>query len=186
MGIKSEPPAKITQTDIRYAKFAREYLVDGNGTQAAIRAGYSPTSAGSTAAVILADPRTQTALRKARLELESASGVTIAEVVQELRGILLADPGDALAADGAVLPLADWPEPLRRALGGMEVVTRRCKCGQSNDVTKLKWWTKTAASDQLLRHLGGYAAVEVDIGPTLASLIAGKQRRLRDGKDGDG
>lgn len=37
-------------------RFADEYLVDCNGTQAAIRAGYSEKSSGTTASKLLADP----------------------------------------------------------------------------------------------------------------------------------
>lgn len=40
---------------LKRQRFAQEYLVDGNGTQAAIRAGYSPRTANEQAARLLAN-----------------------------------------------------------------------------------------------------------------------------------
>ena len=41
----------------KQARFVEEYLVDLNGTQAAIRAGYSPKTAAATASRLLRKPR---------------------------------------------------------------------------------------------------------------------------------
>ena len=41
----------------KYECFCQEYLVDLNQTQAAIRAGYSPRSAGQTASALMKKPK---------------------------------------------------------------------------------------------------------------------------------
>lgn len=42
--------------NVQHEQFANEYLIDFNGTQAAIRAGYSPNSANEQACAMLAKP----------------------------------------------------------------------------------------------------------------------------------
>lgn len=54
-------PRALTE---REAAFVREYLVDKNGTQAAIRAGYSPTSAGRHSFDMLKRPIIKAALAR--------------------------------------------------------------------------------------------------------------------------
>lgn len=45
---------KLTQ---KQRRFADEYLVDCNGTKAAVRAGYSPKTANEQAAKLMANPK---------------------------------------------------------------------------------------------------------------------------------
>lgn len=84
--------------DIRLAKhrkFAREYLRDLNGTQAAIRAGYSPTSAASTASEILRNPKVAAAI-SAGMALQA---VPAEEVLARLGRIARSSMGDFLRID---------------------------------------------------------------------------------------
>ena len=50
----------------RQAKFVEEYLIDANGKQAALRAGYAASGAKETAARLLTNDNVKEALRKAR------------------------------------------------------------------------------------------------------------------------
>jgi phage terminase small subunit len=93
--------------------FVGEYLVDLNGTQAAIRAGYSVDSARSIASENLTKPNILAAVDQALMEL---GGVTRARLVQELAAIAFSDirqavtwsemdhfvePGDTYYVNGA-------------------------------------------------------------------------------------
>jgi len=69
------------------AAFVREYLVDLNATQAAIRAGYSPKSARVTGTRLLTDAAIQAAVQKAQAELSHIALVTAEDVVKGLREI---------------------------------------------------------------------------------------------------
>ena len=61
------------------AKFVTEYLRDFNGTQAAIRAGYSPHTANEQAARLLATVSIAEAVAKAAQEARSATILTLTE-----------------------------------------------------------------------------------------------------------
>lgn len=57
----------------KQAAFVREYLVDFNATQAAIRAGYSKKTAGSQAHDLLKKPEVQAALSEGQKRLAEAT-----------------------------------------------------------------------------------------------------------------
>lgn len=75
-------PLRLT---VRQARFVEEYLVDGNGTQAAIRAGYSEKSASQLGTKALRMPHVQTALEMRRVELAGLCEVDGIWVLQQLR-----------------------------------------------------------------------------------------------------
>lgn len=62
-------------------RFAQEYLIDCNGTQAAIRAGYSPISAYSEASRLLRNDNVQNYLQAQMAQLQ---GETVAELQEVL------------------------------------------------------------------------------------------------------
>lgn len=66
--------------------FVKEYLVDLNGTQAAIRAGYSERTANEQAARLLAKVSVQQAVQEAMQERSEITGITsnyVLETIQE-------------------------------------------------------------------------------------------------------
>lgn len=65
----------------KQAAFVREYLVDCNGTQAAIRAGYSPRTANVQAAELLTKPDIRAAVEAGKKAKVAETGVTKARVV---------------------------------------------------------------------------------------------------------
>ena len=56
-------------------RFVTEYLVDHNGTQSAMRAGYSPTSAKVTASRLLTDANLQQAVAEGTLAIAQKAQV---------------------------------------------------------------------------------------------------------------
>ena len=73
-------------------RFVEEYLVDLNGTQAAIRAGYSPRSAHVTAAKNLRNPFIEVAVQTARKLRAERVEISSDRVLDELAGVAFADP----------------------------------------------------------------------------------------------
>lgn len=71
--------------------FITEYLVDLNGKQAAIRAGYAPGSAEVTASKLLRLAKVQQAIGAARAKLSAATGITAERVLNELAKIAFTD-----------------------------------------------------------------------------------------------
>lgn len=84
-------PAQLGLTDLQQ-RFVDEYLVDLNGTQAAIRAGYSPDSARQMASENLSKPYIQAAIADARKAQQERTQVDADRVVTEAWNIMLADP----------------------------------------------------------------------------------------------
>lgn len=73
---------------LRIQQFIEEYLKDGNGTQAAIRAGYSKRTATVQASRLLANAKVQKIVRERRQELAEREGVTREWLVAEARGVI--------------------------------------------------------------------------------------------------
>ena len=71
----------------RQRRFVDEYLVDLNGTQAAIRAGYSAKTAGRIAGQILKKLEIQQAISAAQVERQKRTELTADEVIRDLREV---------------------------------------------------------------------------------------------------
>nr|DAE11351.1 MAG TPA: Terminase small subunit [Myoviridae sp. ctWiL39] len=76
--------------------YVQEYLVDLNGTQAAIRAGYSPHSARKTASKLMANKAVRAEIDKALAARSRRTGVTADRVLAELGKVAFANPADVL------------------------------------------------------------------------------------------
>lgn len=127
----------------RQRRFVAEYLVDLNATQAAVRAGYSAKAAHSTGPRMMANAGVQAAIQAANKRREERTEITADRVLLELGRIALADVGQAFDENGAVLPLSEMPEDIRRALGGVE---------HNEFGVKLKFLDKTKALELLGKH----------------------------------
>lgn len=98
-------------------RFAEEYLLDLNGTKAAIRAGYSRHSAYSQASTLLMDP--EVAALVARLQAERAARVQVQAdfVLERLVQEAEADLAEIFDEDGVLLQnINDWPLIWRQGL----------------------------------------------------------------------
>ena len=72
-------------------RFVKEYCVDLNGTQAAIRAGYSKKTANEQAAQILAKLSIQEAVKEEQSKIEGRIDITQDKVAQEIAKIAFAE-----------------------------------------------------------------------------------------------
>lgn len=77
----------------RQAAFVREYLVDLNGAQAAIRAGYSPDAAKEQAARLLTNANVKAAVDAGKAARASRVQVTAEDVIRILLKEATADDG---------------------------------------------------------------------------------------------
>jgi phage terminase small subunit len=76
----------------RQEAFVKEYLIDLNATQAAIRAGYSKKTAGSVGAENLTKPEIQVAISTAKQARSERVEITADMVLQQWWAIATADP----------------------------------------------------------------------------------------------
>lgn len=86
-------------------RFCEEYLIDLNGTQAAIRAKYSPASAGQQACELLKLPKIRARIDIALAERSKRTGINADRVLLELARLGLANPIDVVDAMDATVKL---------------------------------------------------------------------------------
>ncbi|WP_353233356.1 terminase small subunit [Diaphorobacter ruginosibacter] len=84
--------AKLAALEPRQQLFVQEYLVDMNGTQAAIRAGYSVRTAHEQASRLLANGKVRLAVEEGQKKLQSKLEISAERVVKSLALIATADP----------------------------------------------------------------------------------------------
>ena len=84
--------AKLAALEPRQQRFVQEYLIDLNGTQAAIRAGYSANTAAEQSYDLLRKPQIQRAIKEGQEKLQAKLEMNAERVVQTLARIATADP----------------------------------------------------------------------------------------------
>lgn len=156
----------------RQARFVEEYLVDLNGTQAAIRCGYSPRAAQVQASRLLSNAIITEMVNKKMNERSQKVGVTAERVINEIARMAFYDPADiaGFVADN-VTDIAKLPEDVRRAIVGWK---------QGEHGLELKLADKSKALDQLARHLSIYNdKVEVKLTDGLADRVRRAKERSK-------
>jgi phage terminase small subunit len=91
--------ARIVDTmslNARQIRFVNEYLIDFNGTKAAIRAGYSENGSGQTAFLLLKNDEIAKRLEERKEELAAAAGLDASWVLNQWRMIAQADPNELI------------------------------------------------------------------------------------------
>ena len=130
-------------------RFCEEYLIDLNATQAAIRAGYSPDTAGAIGAENLTKPEIQRAVAKAMAERSRRTGVNAERVVLELAKIAFVNVGNVIDATDATLKTDATPEDLA-AIQSIKVKDM----GDMGIEREIRMADKLKALELLGRHLG--------------------------------
>lgn len=170
----------------KQALFVHEYLVDLNGKQAAIRAGYTERSAEVTASKLLRVPKVKAAVdallakRKAKLELKAE------RLDEELARACFFDPARLVTEDGRRLDLHELDEDTRRAIRSVEIEElwegRGEDRAQVGQLVKIRAEPKVEALSLAYKRLG-LLREKVDVEHTFkshAELVAEAARRIRE------
>lgn len=142
---------------LKQEAFCREYLIDFNATQAAIRAGYAKKSARQTASENLSKPDIQNRISKLAKTVVHRHEVTIERLVQEYACCAFLDPIELFNDDGTMKSLNEMSEAARRSLAGIEITEKNAGTRTDPfmvDVTKVKIIDKRAALSDLGKYLG--------------------------------
>lgn len=91
-------------------RFVDEWLIDFNGTQAAIRAGYSERSARSIAGRLLTKDNIQREISRRQKDLQRRTEVTQERVVMELARVAFADATDYAQVETRMIEKDDGTE----------------------------------------------------------------------------
>lgn len=140
--------SKLTE---KQKRFAREYIVDLNATQAAIRAGYSKKTACEQGARLLANVKVQEAVKKAMAKRQTRTQITQDKVLQELAAIAFAKGTDyASVTSGIAIPNdTDKLTDMQKAAIVSIKATR--------DGVEIKLGNKLKALELLGKHLGMFS-----------------------------
>lgn len=77
-------------------------------------------------------------------------------LLQEAARLAYADMTQLYNEDGELLPMKDWPEHMKGAVGNIETVRRNIDHadGQTDQVLKVKAWDKLKALEMLFKNMG--------------------------------
>jgi phage terminase small subunit len=102
-------------------RFIDEYLKDLNGTQAAIRAGYSKNSANVQAAQLLALPSVKAYLAEKEAIINARLDISADRIKKELARVAFQDVRQFYDEAGNLIPIHMLNDDAAAALAGMEV-----------------------------------------------------------------
>jgi phage terminase small subunit len=158
------PVASDRPLTARQRRFIEEYLIDLNGTQAAIRAGYSPKTARFQAARLLTNANIQAALEAADAERRERTGVTPERVLRDIDSAANLDIGELFDERKQLRSIHDMPLHVRRAIVSIEVVKRNLTSGDGTMeyVYKVKLIDKGRMHELLAKYTGLVDGERVD------------------------
>lgn len=178
-------------------RFVEEYLVDLNATQAAIRAGYSPDSAGTIAGENMKKPQIRACIDTAIAKLSTRTGVNQERVIRELAKVAFVNAADVIDFDTATIASGASREDTA-AIASIKVKTIPTADGEGveREIKVLCWNTPASKRRQRLgaeleraRHIrhhmgavGGHFFLCADVRPIGANM----GRAGRDSLDVDG
>jgi phage terminase small subunit len=137
--------------------FVREYCIDKNATQAAIRAGYSPTTAHAIGRENLQKPIIQTEINKIIEQTCDRLKITTEKILDEERCIAFFDIRELVDENNNLIPLMQLPSNIARAISIMDIRDHYDREGALIGRTyKYKFHDKGRSLERLAKHKGMY------------------------------
>lgn len=165
--------AKLTA---KQQRFVDEYLIDMNATQAAIRAGYSPSTAQEQGYQLLQKTSVSEAISVAMAERSKRTGINQDRVMVELAKIAFLNPTDVFNMDEATVR-GDANRDDTACIASVKVKTIPTDEGEIVE-REVKTYDKIRALELLGKHLGSFTdktEVTIDaknkLGDILTQLI---------------
>jgi len=142
-----------TLTD-KQEMFCREYIIDLNATQAAIRAGYSEKTAREQASRLLSNINIETRLSQLKKQRSNVVKVDAEYVLKRHHEIDCMDVADIMNDDFTIKPLSEWPKCWRQTLNGIDVAEITSgEDGSIGVLKKIKWPDKLRNLELLGKHV---------------------------------
>ena len=141
----------------RQAAFAAEYLLDLNAVQAAIRAGYSPTTATAMSHRLLANVGVQKTIQAGQAARSERTRISADAVLTELAKLGYANMMDYITVSGDGTAGIDLSKLTREQAAAITELTSEDTYDKEGNLTrrnKIKLADKRAALVDIGRHLG--------------------------------
>lgn len=134
--------------------FVDEYLLDLNGTQAAIRAKYSAKTANEQAARLLAKVSVQEAIAEQMAARSKKTGIDAEWLLKRLAQEAQADMADLYDDAGNLKPVKEWPLIWRQGLvAGVDVVRKQNGDDDPVIIDKVKLSDRIKRLELIGRHI---------------------------------
>ncbi|HEJ7888723.1 TPA: terminase small subunit [Serratia liquefaciens] len=144
--------------------FCREYLIDLNATQAAIRAGYSENTSRKIGSENLTKPDIQNRIAELKAQRNEQINIDAAYVLRRLVEIDQMDVLDIMTNDMSIKPVSKWPPSWRRYLSGFDLADMFEGRGEDREMVgilkKIKWPDKVKNLELLGKHISVMAFKE--------------------------
>lgn len=135
-------------------RFVEEYLIDLNGTQAAVRAGYSARTANEQAARLLANASVAAAVAAGKVARSIKTGIDAAWLLSRLAEESTADIADLYDDHGGLKPVKEWPLIWRQGLvAGLDVEEIREEGAVVGIIRKVKLSDRVKRLELIGRHI---------------------------------
>lgn len=142
----------MAELNAKQEMFCREYIVDLNATQAAIRAGYSEKTANNQVGRLLVNVGIQARIEELKAARNKDVKIDANYVLKRLVEIDSMDVLDILMPDGSVKAVAEWPKVWRTTLSGIDVM--EMQSGDSAAILKkIKWPDKVKNLELIGKHI---------------------------------
>lgn len=159
--VKNKVKKEKKLTD-KQSMFIKQFLIDLNATQAAIRAGYSNRTARSQGQRLLTNVDISKAIDAGKRERLERVKVDADFVLYRLFDIVESDPCDIINEDGGFKSIHDWPLTWRRMLSAMDIKEITEYQGEAEGQVKIGELVKFRFPDKLkaLETLGKHVDVQ--------------------------
>ncbi|MDI9222135.1 terminase small subunit [Pantoea sp. EA-12] len=178
----------MTRLTPKQEMFCREYLIDLNATQAAIRAGYSKKTARASGCENLTKPNIAEQIARLKSGRNERTEIDADYVLRRLVEIDEMDVLDILKDDGGLKMVHEWPKVWRTTLSGLDVLTTVINFDETtteNILKKIKWPDKVKNLELLGKHIAvqafreqaTHALTGKDGGPVKVKLLSREEYR---------
>lgn len=141
--------------------FCNTYLIDLNATQAAIRAGYSKSTAKQIASENLSKPYLQDYIAELQAQLAEKAKVTPEMVIAELQKIGFSNIQDFLEQGNSITDISELPREVAACVKSIKKSVTEWGSGKdagTRTTTSFEIYDKLSALEKIGRHLGIFEA----------------------------
>lgn len=156
--------------------FCKQYLIDLNGAQSAIRAGYSKKTAKEQATRLLTNVHIKKKIDELIAKRDAKTEVTADRILAELGKIAFSDIRKFYGKDSTLLNVQSLDDDTAGAISGIEIEEIFDKDGKCIGTTKkIKTNDKTKALELFMRHKGMFEKDNSQVGKNIKITIQPKK-----------
>lgn len=167
---------KIEKLTDKQEMFCREYIIDLNASQAAIRAGYSKATAKEQASRLLTNVNISNRVMELKSNRSIDTGITANRVLEEYAKIAFFDIRESFDVDGGLIHIKQLDDKSAGAISSIKSSEEWAEDGSGNKVIigtlkEIKVFDKIRALQDLGKHLGLFEKDNDQSKPVVSNII---------------